>query len=79
MNISLKLPMFGTTMEEATIARWLKQPGESFAEKDILYEVETEKVTTEVPAPCAGTLIEILTPAGETARVGAAVCRITTP
>ncbi|AMK20799.1 hypothetical protein Sj15T_11550 [Sphingobium sp. TA15] len=78
MKMSLKLPMFGMNMEEGTIARWHVQLGADFALGDILYEVETEKVTSEVEAPCDGTLIEILVSEGDDAAVGAAVCRIET-
>src|SRR3546814_6603706 len=65
MKMSLKLPMFGMNMEEGTIARWHVQLGADFALGDILYEVETEKVTSEVEAPCDGTLIEILVSEGD--------------
>src|SRR3546814_3135797 len=70
MKMSLKLPMFGMNMEEGTIARWHVQLGADFALGDILYEVETEKVTSEVEAPCDGTLIEILVSEGDDAAVG---------
>src|SRR3546814_12697089 len=69
MKMSLKLPMFGMNMEEGTIARWHVQLGADFALGDILYEVETEKVTSEVEAPCDGTLIEILVSEGDDAAV----------
>jgi len=48
MKVSLKLPLFGMNMEEATVVRWHRQPGESFRKGEALYEIETEKVTTEV-------------------------------
>jgi pyruvate/2-oxoglutarate dehydrogenase complex dihydrolipoamide acyltransferase (E2) component len=76
VKAALKLPRLSMNMEEGTIAAWKRQPGERFAVGDPLYEVETEKVTTEVEAPCDGTLLEILAPAGETVAVGAEVCRI---
>lgn len=61
-------------MQEATIAKWHVQPGQSFGKGDVLYEIETEKVTQEVEAPAAGTLLEILVPAQTEAQVGQAVC-----
>jgi len=61
-------------MQEATIVRWHKQPGESFALGDVLYEIETEKVTQEVEAPGSGTLLEILVPAEQEAQVGQELC-----
>lgn len=61
-------------MQEATIAKWHVRPGQSFGKGDVLYEIETEKVTQEVEAPAAGTLLEILVPAQTEAQVGQAVC-----
>jgi pyruvate/2-oxoglutarate dehydrogenase complex dihydrolipoamide acyltransferase (E2) component len=78
MKINLKLARVGMNMAEATIAKWHKQPGESFRNGDVLYEIETDKVTQEVTAPADGKLLEILVPAGEIAEVGAAVCSVET-
>ncbi len=76
MKVTLKLPRLSTNMQEATIADWYKQPGEHFAAGEPLYAVETEKVTADVEAPCAGTLLEILLPRGDNADVGDLVCII---
>jgi pyruvate/2-oxoglutarate dehydrogenase complex dihydrolipoamide acyltransferase (E2) component len=76
MKVSLKLVRVGMNMAEATIAKWHKQPGEAFKTGDVLYEIETDKVTQEVTATSDGTLLEILVPAGEIAEVGAAVCTV---
>jgi len=57
------MPRLGLTMEEGRIVRWLKAEGEFFDKEEILFEVETDKVTSEVPAPFSGKLIKIL--AGE--------------
>jgi pyruvate/2-oxoglutarate dehydrogenase complex dihydrolipoamide acyltransferase (E2) component len=76
MRINLKLSRVGMNMAEATIAKWHKQPGEAFKAGDVLYEIETDKVTQEVTATADGTLLEILVPAGEIAAVGAAVCSV---
>ena len=76
MKATLKLPRISMNMEEGTIRQWRKRPGESFRQGEILYDIETEKATLEVEAPCDGMLVEILVPNGETAEVGAAVCRI---
>ncbi len=78
MIVSLKLPRFGMNMEEATIAKWHKQPGDAFAQGDPLYDIETEKVTTEVTAPCAGSLLEILAQVDAIIEVGGAVCKVET-
>ncbi len=74
MKVWLKLARIGMTMEEATIVCWRVTPGERFKTGDILYEIETEKVTNEVEAPGDGTLVEILVPEGEVAQVGQDVC-----
>jgi len=74
MKVTLKLGRVGMTMQEATIAKWHRQAGDSFAKDDVLYEIETEKVTQEVTAPGAGTLLEILVPEGENAAVNGPVC-----
>lgn len=76
MKVNLKLARVGMNMQEATIATWRVQPGEKFGKGQVLYEIETEKVTQEVEAPGAGTMLEILVPAGTEAQVGAAVCTI---
>ena len=74
MKVTLKLSRVGMNMQEATIAAWLKSPGESFAQGDVLYAFETEKVTQDVLATGPGTLLEILVPAGQDAKVGQGVC-----
>ena len=76
MRVNLKLARVGMNMQEATIAKWHKQPGESFKAGEALYDIETEKVTQEVTASGDGTLLEILVLAGENAQVGAAVCAV---
>ena len=60
MIVSLKLPRFGMTMEEATVVKWYRQPGEGFKTGEPLYEIETEKVTTTVEAPCDGRMVAIV-------------------
>jgi pyruvate/2-oxoglutarate dehydrogenase complex dihydrolipoamide acyltransferase (E2) component len=76
MRINLKLSRVGMNMQEATIAKWHKKPGESFKAGEPLYDIETEKVTQEVAATNDGTLIEVFVPAGEIAAVGAPVCAV---
>ena len=66
MKVLLKMPRIGMNMEEDTIAAWRVQPGETFQEGDALYEIETEKVTSEYEAPCAGTMLEHLQPRATT-------------
>jgi len=78
MKVTLKLNRVGMTMEEATLIRWCVQPGDHFAKDDVLYEIETEKVTQEVTADVAGTLVEILVAEDTDLEVDDDVCVIDT-
>jgi 2-oxoglutarate dehydrogenase E2 component (dihydrolipoamide succinyltransferase) len=71
MTIEIKVPTLGESVTEATVARWLKQPGEPIARDEPVVELETDKVTLEVPAPAAGTLGEIRAREGTNVPVGA--------
>src|SRR5437868_7111227 len=64
------MPQLGETVTEGTITRWLKQVGEHVDADEPLFEVSTDKVDSEVPAPIAGVVSEILVPEGETVEVG---------
>ncbi len=64
------MPQLGETVTEGTVTRWLKSVGESVERDEPLFEVSTDKVDSEVPAPAAGTLTQILVPEGETVDVG---------
>lgn len=70
------LPQLGETVSEGTITRWFKQPGEQVARDEPLYEVSTDKVDTEVPAPVAGVVSEILVAEGETVEVGTLLAQL---
>jgi 2-oxoglutarate dehydrogenase E2 component (dihydrolipoamide succinyltransferase) len=76
MAIEIKVPALGESVNEATVARWLKKAGEAVAMDDPLVELETDKVTLEVNAPAAGTLSEIVVPEGANVAVGAVLGRI---
>ena len=78
MKVNLKLSRVGMNMESATVSAWRKAPGETFVKGEILYDIETEKVTMEVEAPCNGTLMVIEVPAGSETNVGDVVCQIET-
>jgi len=67
----IKVPTLGESVTEATVGRWFKQPGEAVAADEPLVELETDKVTLEVPAPSAGVLGDISAKQGETVAVGA--------
>jgi pyruvate dehydrogenase E2 component (dihydrolipoamide acetyltransferase) len=64
------MPQLGETVTEGTITKWLKQVGDTIAVDDVLYEVSTDKVDTEVPSAHAGVLRQILVPEGETVAIG---------
>ncbi|GAA4846167.1 lipoyl domain-containing protein [Pseudonocardia benzenivorans] len=74
MKMTLKLVRVGMNMTEGTIVAWHKEPGDRFAPGDVLYTVETEKVSHDVEATADGTLVEILVPVDEDAEVGQGVC-----
>ena len=65
------MPQLGETVTEGTITRWFKNVGDHIDADEPLFEVSTDKVDSEVPAPSAGTVSEILVPEGETVPVGA--------
>jgi len=68
--VDIQMPQLGETVTEGTITRWLKNVGDHVDADEPLFEVSTDKVDSEVPAPTAGTLSEILVQEGETAEVG---------
>src|SRR5438874_9937208 len=67
----ITMPQLGETVTEGTITRWAKQVGDKVEEDEVLFEVSTDKVDSEVPSPSAGYISEILVPEGETVEVGA--------
>ena len=70
------MPKWGMTMQEAVLASWLVQVGQSVEEGDTIAVVETEKVDADVEAPCSGVISELIGVAGETILVGAVIARI---
>lgn len=76
MKVGLKLSRVGMSMDEATITKWHKQAGDAFKKGEALYDIETEKVTMEVEAPCDGVMLEQAVAAGDNADVGQIVCMI---
>ncbi|WP_394888148.1 2-oxoglutarate dehydrogenase complex dihydrolipoyllysine-residue succinyltransferase [Mesorhizobium sp. AaZ16] len=71
MATEIRVPTLGESVTEATIGKWFKKAGDAIAADEPLVELETDKVTIEVPAPAAGTLAEIAAKDGETVGVGA--------
>ena len=76
MTIEVRVPALGESVTEATVATWFKQPGEAVAADETLCELETDKVTLEVPAPGAGRLGAHVAKAGETVGVNALLATI---
>ncbi|WP_299499766.1 2-oxoglutarate dehydrogenase complex dihydrolipoyllysine-residue succinyltransferase [uncultured Roseobacter sp.] len=77
MTIEVRVPTLGESVTEATVATWFKKPGDTVAVDEMLCELETDKVTVEVPSPAAGTLAEIVAAEGETVGVDALLASIT--
>src|SRR5215813_3234803 len=71
------MPQLGETVAEGKITQWFKAAGDTIKPGDNLFEIETDKVSMEVPSTTAGVLAEIRVPAGEVAPVGAVVAVIT--
>jgi 2-oxoglutarate dehydrogenase E2 component (dihydrolipoamide succinyltransferase) len=72
----VRVPTLGESVTEATVATWFKKPGDAVAQDEMLCELETDKVTVEVPSPAAGTLADIVAAEGETVGVDALLANI---
>jgi len=77
MTTEVRVPTLGESVTEATVATWFKQPGDKVAADEMLCELETDKVTVEVPSPAAGTMGEVVAKEGETVGVDALLATIT--
>src|SRR6201999_2319594 len=76
VEMDVLMPQLGETVAEGKITKWFKQAGDKVAPGDNLFEIETDKVSMEVPATEAGVLAEVHVAAGEVAPVGAVVAVI---
>jgi 2-oxoglutarate dehydrogenase E2 component (dihydrolipoamide succinyltransferase) len=72
----IRVPTLGESVTEATVGKWFKQPGDAVAVDEPLVELETDKVTLEVPAPAAGVLSDVAVKNGDTVAVGALLGQI---
>src|SRR5216683_2655615 len=72
----IRVPALGESVTEATIGKWFKKPGDAVVVDEPLVELETDKVTIEVPAPAAGVLSDVAVKDGETVAVGALLGQI---
>jgi len=77
--VDVTMPQLGETVTEGTIIRWFKQVGDSVEVDEILFEISTDKVDSEVPAPTAGVVTEILAGEGDVVEVGQVLARIGSP
>ena len=76
MTIQVRVPTLGESVTEATVATWFKKLGDTVAADEMLCELETDKVTVEVPAPAAGTIMELVAAEGDTVGVDALLATI---
>ena len=74
--IDVVMPQMGESITEGTLTRWLKKPGEKVERDEPLFEISTDKVDTEIPAPAAGVLSEVLVQEGTTVAINSIVARI---
>ncbi|MGE4522476.1 MAG: biotin/lipoyl-containing protein, partial [Acetobacter sp.] len=71
MSTEIKVPTLGESVTTATVGKWLKQPGDAVKEDEPIVELETDKVSVEVPAPAAGRLVSHAVKEGDEVEVGA--------
>lgn len=79
MTTSIVMPRLGESIVEGTVGKWFKKPGDTIELYEPVMEVVTDKVTTEIPSPAAGTLLQILVPEGSTVNAGTALAVIGNP
>ena len=73
MPTEIVMPQMGESIVEGTITKWLKKPGDKVQRDEPLFEISTDKVDAEIPAPASGTLQEIMFQAGNTVQVNTIV------
>jgi len=76
--VDLKMPEMGEGVNEGTIAAWLKQPGDTVKEGEIIAEFMTEKVNVEFPSPASGKIVELLGEEGDVVKKGQVIARLET-
>ena len=78
MTVDVVMPKMGESIQEGKILKWLKKPGDKIERDEILLEISTDKVDTEVPAPNAGIIVALLAQENDTVEVGNVIARIET-
>ena len=76
--VDVVMPKMGESLQEGTILKWLKKEGDKVERDEMILEISTDKVDTEVPSPVSGTLVQILAKENETVEVGKVIARIST-
>jgi 2-oxoglutarate dehydrogenase E2 component (dihydrolipoamide succinyltransferase) len=76
MPTNVIMPQMGESIAEGTVTKWLKKPGDTVKRDEPLFEISTDKVDAEIPAPASGTLLEILVPEGETVAINTVVAHL---
>ncbi|WP_166239544.1 dihydrolipoamide acetyltransferase family protein [Paenibacillus turpanensis] len=79
VEVEVTIPHLAETLVSAVVGKWLKQPGDYIREYDVICELMTDKVNTEMPSPVEGTLVRLLVGEGQEAAVGQAICVIAVP
>ncbi|MGB7212162.1 MAG: biotin/lipoyl-containing protein, partial [Gemmatimonadales bacterium] len=77
-RIDVPMPQMGESIAEGTLSRWMKKVGDAVKRDEPIFEISTDKVDAEIPAPTAGVLAEILVQEGQTVAVQTIVARIET-
>src|SRR5690606_6951382 len=77
-KVDVLMPQMGESIAEGTLSRWLKKLGDEVKRDEPMFEISTDKVDAEIPAPEAGVIAEILVTEGQTVPVGALVARLET-
>src|SRR5215208_4535576 len=77
-KIDVIMPQMGESIAEGTLSRWIKKVGDAVQRDEPIFEISTDKVDAEIPAPNAGVLAEILVQEGQTVPVGTVVARLET-
>ena len=77
-RIDVVMPQMGESIAEGTMSRWLKKVGDSVKRDEPLFEISTDKVDAEIPAPSAGILVEVIVTEGQTVPVQTVVARLET-
>ena len=79
MSVNVTMPKLGMTMKVGKVSKWYKNEGDAVAKGEVIFEVETEKITNKIESPDAGILFQIVVPEGTTVPVGTIVAVIAQP